>query len=94
MEIINFEPQDHPICITWKTGKSFELDFVPDVDDLEYGELLLLKVNLESEIARLDENEPKRASSEAHENWEDAHEDLEDILDDVLDRLEELSEET
>ena len=67
------------------------LEEVPDMDDMELGELKAYHRELEEALARLDAAEPRNENSEAYEDWAQEHEDLEDLIDEVLDRIEDLS---
>ena len=59
-----------------------------DTDELSREELLTLLERLRTEIAALDEKEPKNMNSEAYETWADRHEELEDQVDEILELLE------
>jgi hypothetical protein len=53
-------------------------------------ELLTRLMQLQQEIAQLDEAEPDDMESEAYEIWGEQHEDLEDQLDEVRELLDEM----
>lgn len=81
MAIVNFPGAAQP---------AFSLEELPDLDAMTSAELGAYLTALETELARLNADEPKRRGSEAHEAWEDAHEELEDLIDEVTDRIDEL----
>ena len=62
----------------------------PDLYTMGRDELLAFLDTVRKQIAHLDEKEPKRMNSEAHEAWGEQHEELEDLADEILDLLDEL----
>lgn len=81
-----------PFPFPVKDNDAFDefMDTLPDIDELDAGELDILQQKVEALIDQLDNSEPKNQKSEAYEDWAEKHEDLEDVLDEILDRLEEL----
>ena len=62
----------------------------PELERLDWDGLHNYLEQVQAQIARLDEKEPKNMNSEAYENWAERHEDLEDLEDEILDRLDEM----
>ena len=58
--------------------------------DMSKEELLAQLMQLQQEIAKLDEVEPDDMESEAYEVWGEQHEDLEDQLDEIRELLDEM----
>ena len=58
--------------------------------DMRKEELLAQLMQLQQEIAKLDEVEPDDMESEAYEVWGEQHEDLEDQLDEIRELLDEM----
>jgi len=61
-----------------------------DIAEMDKNGLLAYLEQLRSQIAALDEREPKNMNSEAYEEWGEQHEELEDLIDEVLDLLDEM----
>jgi len=61
-----------------------------DIAEMDKNGLLAYLEQLRSQIAALDEHEPKNMNSEAYEEWGEQHEELEDLIDEVLDLLDEM----
>lgn len=58
--------------------------------DMSKEELLAQLMQLQQEIAKLDEAEPDDMESEAYEVWGEQHENLEDQLDEIRELLDEM----
>jgi len=61
-----------------------------DIAEMDKNGLPAYLEQLRSQIAALDEREPKNMNSEAYEEWGEQHEELEDLIDEVLDLLDEM----
>ena len=68
----------------------FDFGTYRDPQDMNKEELLVRLMQLQQEIARLDESEPEDMESEAYETWGEQHEELEDQLDEIRELLDEL----
>lgn len=66
------------------------LEALPDFDAMTRGELEAYLEALQKELDRLESQEPKSLTSDAHGEWEDDHEELEDLMDEVRDYLDEM----